>query len=412
MQDFDLIIAGAGIVGTSAALMARMEGMSVLLCDGETPGSGTVSGSACTIATYANVPINSPSIFAALPTLLTSADSPLTFNWKYGLQNPRWMLSFLRNCRSAKVEEIAANLGRLLAKADESIDALTAESGAEDLFVQNDCLYIWSTKAGFDAARAGNEMRKKAGVTFDELTEEEVRTLEPAIQGPVHGGLQYKGARHVLDPQALTLRYHARYLALGGAWAQSSMTQVQPDATGVTVTLADGTQVRGKRCVIAAGAHSTRIRGTGAERLPLGVERGYNILYPQSSALTSRPVGWAEAGFYATPMAQGLRIAGTVEIASLYAPFNSRNTDYLHRKSKEMFAPLGAPDKPWLGYRPTMPDALPVIGFSPTSDNVILAFGHQHIGLTLGPLTGRIVADLALGKKPNIDIAAFSPKRF
>src|SRR5699024_7164505 len=153
------------------------------------------------------------------------------------------------------------------------------------------------------------------------------------------------------------------------------------------------------------------IRGTGAEKLPLGTERGYHILYRNHGALVSRPVGWAEAGFYATPMAHGLRIAGTVEISAVDAKFNTDRTDYLQRKSHEMFSDLGAPDNTWLGHRPTLPDSLPVIGFSPTSNRIILAFGHQHVGLTLGGITGKIVTDLARGQSPYCDIADFSPER-
>ncbi|MEB8389254.1 FAD-dependent oxidoreductase [Rhodobacteraceae bacterium KMM 6894] len=412
MEDYDLIIAGAGIVGMSTALWARKEGMRVLLCDRMSPGSGTTAGSACTIATYASVPINSPSIFTSLPSLLGSADSPLAFDWKYGFQNPRWVLSFLSNCRTSRVQKISEHLGALLLHADESLDILVSECQAEDLLVQNDCLYIWSTKSGFDAARGGNALRKRNGVTFDVLSADDVRALEPSLRGPIYQGLRFRGARHVLDPQQLVLRMHQRFLDLGGQWIQTGVQNVSADDTGVTVTLDVGTNMRGGHFALTAGAFSTQIRGTGAEKLPLGVERGYNIVYPKHAGLVSRPVGWAEAGLYATPMAQGLRFAGTVEIAALDAPFNSGNTELLKRKSVEMFGPLGAPERPWLGYRPTLPDSLPVIGPSPLSNRVILAFGHQHIGLTLGAVTGRMVTELVHGVPPFLDISGFSPLRF
>ena len=412
MNDYDLIIAGAGIVGMSTALWARKEGMRVLLCDRSLPGSGTTAGSACTIATYASVPINSPSIFTSLPSLLGSSDSPLTFDWMFGLQNPRWVLSFLSNCRASRVRRIGANLGAILSHANENLDLLVSECRAEDLLVQNDCLYIWSTKSGFDASRDGNAMRKRNGVEFDILSANDVRTLEPSLRGAIHQGLRFRGARHVLDPQQLVLRMHRRFLDLGGDWKQAAVQEVRTDDKGVTVMLDDESHIRGGHFAVTAGAFSTRISGTGAEKLPLGVERGYNIVYPKHAGLASRPIGWAEAGLYATPMAQGLRFAGTVEIAALDAPFNPRNTSLLQRKSVEMFGPLGAPEKPWLGFRPTLPDSLPVIGPSPLSSRVILAFGHQHIGLTLGAVTGRIVTELVQGKSPCLDISGFSPLRF
>jgi len=210
----------------------------------------------------------------------------------------------------------------------------------------------------------------------------------------------------------LVSRMQQRFEALGGTYLPQGVERCQPDKAGVTVVLDEGTEVRGGRLALTAGARSRHIKGTGAEQLPLGTERGYHILYKNYGALVSRPVGWAEAGYYATPMADGLRIAGTVEITAIDAAFNTQCTSYLQRKSHEMFGDLGMPDDTWLGHRPTMPDSLPVIGHSSASDRVIFAFGHQHIGLTLGGVTGKIVTDLAQGREPSCDIKDFSPQRF
>lgn len=411
-NDFDLIVAGAGMVGMSTALWAQKEGLNTLLCDPNPPGSGTTYGSACTIATYACIPVNSPAIFTSLPHLLTSRESPLSFNLGHGLKNPRWMLSFLNNCRSSRVRHISQALGQFLLHADAGLNPLIVESQAEDLVINNDCLYVWSGRSAYEAERNSNAVRASQGVEFDELGPDEVRQLESNLRQPIHRGLRFKGARHISNPQELVSRMQRRFEALGGKYLPQSVDHCQPDANGVTAQLHDGTQIRADRLALTAGARSHRIKGTGAEQLPLGTERGYHILYRDHGALVSRPVGWAEAGFYATPMAHGLRIAGTVEINAIDAPFNTRCTDYLQRKSHEMFGDLGQPDDTWLGHRPTMPDSLPVIGCSKTSDRIILAFGHQHIGLTLGGVTGKVVADLAQGRKPSCTISDFDPQRF
>ncbi|WP_259792123.1 NAD(P)/FAD-dependent oxidoreductase [Aliiroseovarius crassostreae] len=411
-DDFDLIVAGAGIVGMSTALYAQKAGLRVALCDPNPPGSGTTSGSACTIATYACLPVNSPSVLTSLPQLLTSSDSPLSFNLWHGLRNPRWMLSFLNNCRAGRVRHITRALGQFLAQADAGLDPLIAEARAQDLIVQNDCLYVWSSKSGYDNARHGNEMRRAQGVAFDELSPDELRDLEPNLTLPLYRGLLFKGARHVTSPELLVSRMCARFEELGGAYLAQGIGRISPDKTGVTAHLEGQRPLRARRFALTAGAYSRRIQGTGGEHLPLGTERGYHVLYRNHGHLISRPVGWAEAGFYATPMAEGLRIAGTVEINALDAPFNTGRTDYLTRKSQDMFGPLGKPDATWLGHRPTLPDALPVIGPSPHSDRVLFAFGHQHIGLTLGGITGKVISDLAQEKSPSFDIAAFSPTRF
>ena len=411
-SEFDLVVVGAGIVGMSTALWAQKEGLRVVICDPNPPGSGTTYGSACTIATYACIPVNNPSIFKSLPYFLTSRESPLSFNLWHGLTHPRWMLSFLNNCRPVKVRHISQALGQFLIHADEGLDPLIAEAKAEDLVVRNDCLYVWSSRSGFEESRASNAMRRAQGVEFDELSPSDVRRLEPNLEQAVYRGLHFKGARHVTDPQELVTRMQMRFETLGGTYLSLGVTSCEPDENGVTAQMSDGTSIRADHMALTAGARSSQIQGTGAENLPLGTERGYHILYRKHGSLVSRPVGWAEAGFYATPMAQGLRIAGTVEISAIDARFNTKCTDYLQRKSHEMFGDLGAPDDSWLGHRPTMPDSLPVIGVSPASNRIFLAFGHQHIGLTLGGITGKIVTELARGRIPYCNIADFSPRRF
>lgn len=411
-NDFDVLIAGAGIVGMSTALWAQKLGLRTAICDPNPPGSGTTSGSACTIATYACVPVNSPAIFTSLPTLLFSKDSPLSINYRFALKNMKWMLSFLANCRINKVENIGRELGYLLRHADAGLDPLIAEANAQDLFVSNDCLYIWSTKAGFDAAASGNRMRSEQGVKYDEIGADDVRKLEPAVQLPIHRALLFKGARHVLNPQKLVARMSERFIELGGAQFRQSVIAVDPDQDGTTAHLDNGEHVRASHFVLAAGAHGKRIKGAGMEKLPLGVERGYNVIYPEHRSKLERPVGWAEAGIYATPMELGLRIAGTVELDEISAPPNPKRIEYLRNRANDMFGALGQPQQEWLGFRPTMPDSLPVIGASTVSDRVFHAYGHQHVGLTLGGITGKIITDLIRGVEPSLPLAGLSDKRF
>ncbi len=411
-NDFDLVVIGAGMVGMSTALWAQKEGVKTLVCDPNPPGSGTTYGSACTVATYACIPVNHPSVFKSLPYLLTSSESPLSFNIGHALKNPRWMLSFLNNCRGSRVKHISETLGQFLKHADAGLNPLIAEAQAEDLIVSNDCLYVWSSRAGFEGARAGNAMRASQGVNFEELTAEDVLKLEPDLQQVIYRGLLFKGARHISNPLALVTRMQKRFEALGGHYLAQGVDRCKADDTGVAVHLDEGTTIRCHQLALSAGARSRQIKGTGAESLPLGTERGYHVLYRDQGSRLSRPVGWAEAGLYATPMADGLRIAGTVEINAIDAAFNSKCTDYLQRKSHEMFGDIGTPDDTWLGHRPTMPDALPVIGHSQNSKRIIYAFGHQHIGLTLGGVTGKIVTDLVQGREPSCAIDGFSPARF
>jgi D-amino-acid dehydrogenase len=410
MADVDIVVAGAGIVGTSTALWAQMRGHRVLLADPNPPGSGTSSGNACTIATYGCLPVNDPSVLTGLPRLLFGRDSPLSISYLHALKTPRWMLSFLANCSAARSRRIAADLAALLAHADAGLNPLIAEAGAEDLVVARGQLTVWSSRAAAQGAEAGLALRRALGVAWREVAPEEAQEMEPGLALPIARAVHYPEARHIRDPQELVRRMHARFSALGGQTVAAKVTATE--AQGDRVRVQVGTErINAGRVVIACGAFSNRIAGAGTARLPLGTERGYHVLYAGEAQRVTRPVGWAEGGFYATPMAQGLRLAGTVEIAALDAPVNRARIAYIARRGAEMFGALPAPSSDWIGYRPTLPDSRPVIGPAPGQDRVIHAFGHQHLGLTLGGITGRIVTDLAEGRQPNIATDHFRPDR-
>ncbi|WP_264212360.1 NAD(P)/FAD-dependent oxidoreductase [Leisingera thetidis] len=410
MADYDIAIAGAGIVGMSTALWAQMRGHKVLLADPQEPGSGTSFGNACTLATYACLPVNDPSVLASLPSLMFSRDSPLSLSYGHALRNPRWMLSFLANCRPAASRRIAGHLADLLAHADAGINPLIEAAGAQDLVVARGQLSVWSTASAAKAATAGLDRRRALGVPWREVGPEEAREMEPGLRLPVRRAVHFHAARHLRDPQEFISRMHQAFADLGGTTLRAAVDAVKASATGVELR-AEGQSLTADRAVIAGGAFSGRIKGAGTEQLPLGTERGYHLMFREEAQRVTRPVGWSEAGFYAVPHAKGLRLTGTVEIASLEAPANRRRLAYIARKGAEMLGELPEPDSDWLGFRPTMPDSLPVIGRSPQSDRLLYAFGHQHLGLTLGGITGRLIADLAEDRQPNIDLAPFAADR-
>ena len=163
---------------------------------------------------------------------------------------------------------------------------------------------------------------------------------------------------------------------------------------------------------MCAGAHSKALAAQCGDPVPLEAERGYHLMYPGTAPLISRPVGWAERGFYMTPMEHGIRVAGTVELAGLGPRKHQGLLDLLHFSAQRALPQLGAPTAPWLGFRPTLPDGLPVLGRARASGRVLYAFGHQHIGLTLGGLSGMVVADQVAGRASVIDLAPYSAQRF
>lgn len=412
-SEHDVVVIGAGIVGVCCALWCKIKGVeNVLLIDRDKPGAGTSFGNACTFADYGCVPINNPSLFHKLPKMMLDVQSPLRVDFLYALKHLPWMWKFLSHCRAEKVEQIVTGLAALLRHTLDGYEPLIKHAGAEDLVMKNGAIYVYSSEENYQAARADNEKRRRSCETFHELNENEIYELEPNLTRRFKRGLYFEHTRYVVNPLRFTTRLFETFLAHGGQWWQSAVTHATYDENGVKVFCANGKTVSANKVIVAAGAHSKTIKGSGAEDLPLDTERGYHVLFKNKQSSLNRVVGWAEGGFYAVPIDQGLRVAGTVEIAGLRAPPTQRRIDYLNLRANEMITGLGSHDEDWIGYRPTMPDSLPVIGPSHRSKDVLFAFGHHHLGLTLGGITGKIIADLLGEKEPDIDLTPYRPARF
>lgn len=424
MQNKNVVVVGAGIVGVCCALWIQRSGHRVTLIDSKPPGNGASFGNACTIADYGCIPVNNPRLITTLPRLMFARDTPLSVDFGYALGNLGWMLRFLSHCRRHKVDQIISDLGSLLSQTAVGLEPLVNASHAADLFRQRGCLYVYQTKARFDAAAADNQKRKQQGVSFEILSPAEIRQREPGLKPDFHAGLLFSKAQHTINPHTLVTRLFDHFIANGGAFNQQSVLGIGDNniinlgavrrsrLLPLILRVSGNAAVCADKIVIAAGALSKRIAGAGLENLPLDTERGYHVQFAGCQSLLTAPVGWDEAGFYAIPMAQGLRFAGTVEIAGLDQPANQKRLDYLEKYAKKMLDIDQKPTQTWLGFRPTMPDALPVIGPSRHSANILYAFGHQHLGLTLGGITGKLIAQLVDGAPTSLNIEAFSADRF
>jgi D-amino-acid dehydrogenase len=407
-----IAVIGAGIVGCSCALWLQRKGFAVTLIDPADPGSGTSSGNAGSIADYGCIPVNSPDLFKRLPSLLTSRDSPLSLNLGYALTHPSWMIQFLSNCRAARVKHTIRQLGKLLANTYEGLDPLLDMAEARDLLCRNGFMSVYRSEQEFQRAQPSNLARRAQGVDYTELDRADIAALEPALKLHFERGLLFESVNHVINPQALCQRYFECFMRNGGEYLRQTALSIEQDNASLRVRLDDGANPQFGRIVVAAGAFSKSIAGISMGLLPLDTERGYHLQFSNMQHLLSRPVGWSSAGFYATPMELGLRFAGTVEIAGYRKAHNPRILAYLTRKAREMLDLPPRPDQEWLGFRPTLPDSLPVIGYSSGSESVLFAFGHQHLGLTLAGITGKLIAELANGEEPSHDITPFSPRRF
>ena len=222
----------------------------------------------------------------------------------------------------------------------------------------------------------------------------------------------FRDSWHFSDPQGFLLTLHEMLAARGLEFERKGVQALAPASEGVTLSIDDGATRRFDHVVIATGARSAKFAAQCGDSVPLDTERGYHVRYRGVSQLISRPVGWAERGFYMTPMDDGIRVAGTVELGGFTDERNRSLLDLLTFSSKRALPALQQPDSSWLGFRPTLPDGVPVLGRSSASERVIYAFGHQHLGLTLAGVSGRIVADLVARRAPPLDLSRYAATRF
>ncbi len=411
-QTYDVVIIGAGIVGAATALQAQQAGHRIALLDRDEAGSGASFGNAGTFADYGCTPINSPSLPLQVPGMLIGDDSPLAVRWRYLPRMLPWLWRFLVNCQPSRVRAISEALVSLLSRSEAATSAMLKMAAAEDLVFHRGCIYLCSTERGRRNLHADLRRRKGLGVAARLLSAAEIHELEPRLAVIYQEGMFFERARHTVDPQALVQRLTTRFAADGGSIIHGHVNEITVgNEQTIRVQCMDKTLVC-RQLVIAAGAWSKHFLGTITESVPLETERGYHVCFGGGQGLLQRPIGWAEKGFYMTPMTAGLRAAGTVELGGLELPASPKRMDYIERNARRLLPDLEVRTTDWLGFRPSLPDALPVIGRSTDNENIIFAFGHQHLGLTLAAITGQIVTRILGHESPELDISVFSPSRF
>lgn len=407
----EIAIVGAGFIGLASAASLMRDGHRVTLFDPSGVGQGASFGNAGTFAHYACIPVNNPSVFRDLPRFLLSNHSPFRLRWGYLPQLAPWLARFMMSSLPRRYEASAAALAVLLGRAQEGYAPLLANAELARFVRSRECLYLYSNAASFDAARPALDLRRKLGVAFDVLTGTQIRSLEPSLAPIFERGVLFSDSWHFSDPQGFLQTLYEQLAAQGLTLKRSSVSAVQASADGASV-IVDGVASRFSHVVIATGARSAQFAKQCGDAVPLDTERGYHVRYPGAQQLISRPVGWAERGFYMTPMSDGIRVAGTVELAGFNETRNRSLIDLLTFSSKRALPALDAPDSSWLGFRPTLPDGVPVLGRSSASERVIYAFGHQHLGLTLAGISGRVVADLVARRALPFDLAPYAATRF
>ena len=405
-------IIGAGIQGVCNALFLQKKGFQVTLFDREEPGNQAASyGNAGHFSPYASVPVNRPDILTDVPAMLLSSTGPLALKWNYVPKMLPWFLKFLKNCSTKNMMHTAKYMHQILDLALPAYDELFEEINLSGLVENKGIMYIWNDQ-NLKSRELEINIRNEIGAEQQLLNKKEIHDLEPNIKNIYHAGVFYKKARHAKNPGKIWLKLFENFVKKEGKFIKLNIKDLDFDEDK-PVLRSETQRFIFDKLVISCGAFSKKLTDKLYENIPLDTERGYHIHFKGCDHLVSRPVVFQNRGFGMTPMEQGLRVVGTVEFGGLNNPLTKSRIKNLTDNAKYLLDDL--PDHhedEWLGFRPTLPDYLPVIGPSKNYKNVFYSFGHHHLGWTLGAISGKIISKMISNENTNLDLKPYSSLRF
>jgi len=412
----DVVVVGAGIVGLAVAAYLQDEGRSVLVVDRGEPAKGASYGNAGAFAFSDVLPMASPGMLRRAPGWLLDPLGPLSIPPSYLPRVLPWLVRFWRASRPDRARASLLAQSRLMGLAASEMRVLLARTGTGGMVRSDGTLELYEGEAELKASGAGWRARAEHGIAFEHVRGDRLAELQPGLDRRFVAGTFVPAWQTVADPYRFALKIAEHVTARGGHIVRREVLRVLPAEDGVRVTLAEranGDEIDARQAVIAAGAWSKRLASALGDDVPLETERGYNTTLPPGAFDLRRQLTFGGHGFVVTPLSTGIRIGGAVELAGLDRPPNFARSEAMLRKAKQFMPALKTGNgRQWMGFRPSLPDTRPVIGFSSASPAIVYAFGHGHLGLTQCAATGRLVADLLGGRPPPIAIEPFSPKRF
>jgi len=404
-------VIGAGIQGVCISLYLIKKGFKVTLIDRDEPGNSASYGNAGHFSPYASVPLNRTDILTDIPAMLMSTTGPLALKWNYVPKMIPWFLKFVKNCTKKNMMHTAKYMHQILDLALPAYDELFQNIDVSGLIENKGIIYFWTNK-DLKSRELEINIRKKLGVKQQLLTPHEIHDLEPNIRKIYHGGVLYSNARHTRNPKKILLKLFESFIRQGGNFEKQNVETINFSAEEKPIIKTNIKSYTFDKAVISCGAFSKKLTDQANERIPLDTERGYHIHFKGYDHLLSRPVIFLNKGFGITPMEQGLRVVGTVEFGGLENPLSKKRILNLVNNAKYLFPELNKHEDEWLGFRPTLPDFLPVMGPSKNYKNLFYSFGHHHLGWTLGAISGKIVSGMIANENTNLDLSAYSSTRF
>ncbi len=410
----DVKIIGGGIVGVCSALALQADGHDVEIVEKAMLGGGATFGNCGLLAVGEVVPISRPGVLKKAPKWLLDPQGPLFIRPSAFFSEFGWLARFLLSSRPKRVREIAHAISVLTRRAEGDYRDLLERAGLSNCLVPAENIMVFNSRAAIDKDGFGWDLRRELGFDHEILTRDELRQMEPDLGGPIEAGVLMRNWLHFSDPHLMAKRLASFFEANGGRIRIDEVVSIETGAGLATgLMLGSGDAVAAEWIVLAAGAWSGSLSRQIGVPTPLSALQGYHVHAPTPGIRLSRAALYGEGGFVVTPMETGLRIAGTIEIAGLDPKPDFRRAEVLAKRAKTILPALDLSDSTtWMGPRPFMPDTMPVLGLSPKQKNVVLAYGHAQVGVTLGATTGRLVADLVAGRTPDVDLTPYRPDRF
>lgn len=406
------VVIGAGIVGVSTGIWLLRAGVNVTLVDRLAPGKGTSYGNAGVLANCSMVPVTTPGLALKGPKLALDPNFPLFMRWSYLPKLAPWLFKYLSNANDRDTRRIAAGLTPIVEDAVEQHHALAGNTRAEEWIVDSDYVFAYNGRAAFEAESYVWELRREAGFAPELIEGPAVHAYEPNLGPEVTCLAVMRDHGFVRDPGGYVAALAEEFEALGGRLRQAEVKGFGYTGEKVSEVRTSEGPLACDNVVLATGVWSKPLMKQLGLSIPLETERGYHVVFEDAKGGPAMPVMVAAGKFVATPMARGLRCAGIVEFGGLEAGPSRAPFALLRKQVKAAFPKLeAASEVEWQGHRPAPSDSLPLIG-QVGQTGIYTGFGHHHIGLTGGPKTGRLLAQLITGQRPNIDLSPYAPARF
>jgi D-amino-acid dehydrogenase len=408
-----ITIIGGGIIGLCSALELQAAGLRVDLIDPQEEREAASYGNAGIIAVSENQPLSTPAMLRQLPRLLLDPGSPVALRLAHLPAFIPWGWRFFKSARAEQVQHSARALASIIQQAVPSFRQLLADTGGLSRLQQHGWLKVYSTEKGLAGGHREQQAALGSGAVTQALSRADIKQLEPHL-APMAGAVFYPECAQVDDLPRLLKHLTEVFLQRGGRLHQTRALALKMTAQGPEAVITASGTLPCEQLLICAGAWSKRWAKELGCPLPLDTERGYHLMLPRSNnRLLQRPIFWSERAMVLNPMSQGLRLSSGVEFAGLKARPDYAKITRLAGLAAELLPDVDARiEDRWLGFRPSMPDSLPVISRSPKFSNSFFAFGHGHLGLTLGPVTGRLIREIICDQRPSIDVAPFAATRF